>query len=130
MLRMEPILTGDKSARKEKIRWILAIVLSLLAIFLCIQIICTGFKIAESNVTEEESKDVFMMLGRLAGKMLGFIAIFIFGIISFSSAALGAFFAYSFKDNEIKFVKFTCRILFAADILCVIGSVVVICIFL
>ena len=28
MLRMEPILTGDKSARKEKIRWILAIVLA------------------------------------------------------------------------------------------------------
>lgn len=39
MLRMEPILISDKSARKEKIRWILAIVLSLFAIFLCIQII-------------------------------------------------------------------------------------------
>lgn len=130
MLKAEPILTGDKMEKKEKIRWILAIFFSLFALILCIEIIRCEVEMIAIDTVQEEPKDGFVILGQLAGAILGFIAILIAGIVSFSSASLGAFFAYSFKDNEIKFVKLTCRILFIVDILCIIESVVVLCIFL
>lgn len=131
MLITEHIPTGNKKmSQKEKIRWILAIIFSLVALILFIEILRCGPEWIANNTEKEESPDVFFMFGQLAGTILEFMAIFIGGIVSFSSAALGAFFAYSFKDSTEKFVKLTCRILFISDIFCAIGVSVIVCILL
>lgn len=108
--------------RKEKIRWILAIVFSATAIVFCIMALDGGIQILLCSTVQEETASEFSLLGKLTGSLLLFAAVFLASVISFSSAALGAFFSYSFRNSAVRYGKLTCRILFIVDILCVVGA--------
>lgn len=99
--------------RKEKIRFVAALALSVLFIIFSVLLLDAAFA------------EVFMMPSKMTETFYGFvlfavvmasIALLIIGVGTLSVGALGAFLAFSFWRYEGKNVRITMKTFFAADI--------------